>query len=413
MTSKFLSLLLLLSASPSWAQAGAPDPLRLVERVRALADESLGGRGNGLPGAAADADSVAVWFSAAALVPAGEDGWFQPFSLGGEEHQGQPARNVVGLVPGRGALADRHVVIGAHYDHLGLRSDDEGRPAGFYPGAEDNASGVAAICEIASLAVYDEAADRRTLWFVAFAGEEIGLQGSRWFVDHAPFPISSLDLMVNLDSVGRLRSERLYIGGVGTAAELRGIVTSLNDSGFGFDLQISEGGWDASDHVSFNTSGIPVLFLFTGPHPQYHSLDDRWDLVEGGPLARVTAFAAAILREVALRPDPLSYKAVGDLTPTAPTEGGRKKRAWLGTIPDFVDDVQGVKLAGVMPGSPAEEAGLLAGDVVVGVGEVTIGSLQDLTVALQTHGEGETVAVVFVRDGERRDLRVTLRPRPR
>jgi membrane-associated protease RseP (regulator of RpoE activity) len=179
-----------------------------------------------------------------------------------------------------------------------------------------------------------------------------------------------------------------------------------------FDLQMSEGGWDASDHVSFNTAGVPVLFLFTGPHPQYHSVDDTWDLITEPGLQRVSEFAWDFAERIMLLPDPLVYKAVTNLSSgAAPARG--KKRAWLGTIPDFVDDVDGVRLSGVMPNSPAEEAGLIKGDVVTAIGEVVITNLSDLTVALQTHGEGQMVNVRFVRQDEERILPVTLRPRPR
>jgi len=416
MSSRFLTVFALVLTTVSAATtafADAPDPDTLAARVRTLAGAEFAGRGNGTPELRCAADTVAAWFASAGLEPAGTGTWFQDFELGGEDHRGQPARNVVGVLPGRGALASRAVVVGAHYDHLGLRLDAAGRPDGFYPGAEDNASGVAALGEVARLAAAAPGSDRRTVYFVAFAGEEIGLQGSRWFVDHAPMPLASVDLMLNLDSVGRLRDDRLYVGGVGSAAELRGIVTRVDGQGFGFDLQLSEGGWDASDHVSFNAAGVPVLFLFTGPHPQYHSVDDTADLVEGAPLARVAAFASGLLEAVASRPDPLEYRAVSELSSATSQPGAGKKRAWLGTIPDFVDDVVGVKLAGVMPGSPAAEAGLEKGDVVVAFGELEITGLPDLTVALQTHREGEMVTVVYLRGGERRSLPVTLRPRPR
>lgn len=390
------------------ASVAAASPIDLV---RSLSSPAMAGRDSGAPGAAAAADTIAAHFAAAGLEPAGTDGWFQPVSLGGEAHAGRTCRNVVGRLVGAGPHADRWLIVGAHYDHLGVRLDDDGAPDGFYPGAEDNASGVAALCELARLAVDGEPPDRSIL-FVAFTGEEIGLQGSRRFVDDPPVSLDAVDLMMNLDSVGRLRDDRLYVGGVGSAEGLRDLIVDVNRS-HRLELQISEGGWDASDHVSFNTAGVPVLFLFTGPHPQYHSVDDTWDLVEAEPLGRVVSFAESLIVRLGRRVEPFVYRAFTDLPDedAAPVRG--RKRAWLGTIPDFVDDVSGVKLAGVMPGSPAEEAGLVKGDVLIAFDGEEIASLEDLTVALQTHGEGEMVRIVFEREGERRTLPVTLRRRPR
>ena len=385
----------------------------LLERVQFLASDELAGRGNGSPEALLAATQIRDWLMAAGAEPLTESGWYQDFPLSVEHFTGMTGRNVLGLVPGQGALADRYLVIGAHYDHLGLRYSDDGETVtGVYKGAADNASGVSVLIELAlKAATNDTQQSRRSILFAAFAGEEIGLLGSRWLVDHMPIPLDKIDLMLNVDSVGRLRQERLYVGGVGSAVGLRNHVTYVNGT-YRFDLQMSEGGWDASDHVSFNTAGVPVLFLFTGPHPQYHSVDDTWDLITEPGLQRVSEFAWDFAERIMLLPDPLVYKAVTNLSSgAAPARG--KKRAWLGTIPDFVDDVDGVRLSGVMPNSPAEEAGLIKGDVVTAIGEVVITNLSDLTVALQTHGEGQMVNVRFVRQDEERILPVTLRPRPR
>ncbi len=394
----------------SVSSANGPDADLMLQRIGVLASPAMEGRGNGTDAALAAADSVAAWFDAAGLeVPAA--GRFQDFDLQGEGFEGLVGRNVAGILPGAGDLADRIVVIGAHYDHLGLRRDDAGEVTGHYAGAEDNASGVAALCEAARLLGSLEG-DRRTVVVLAFAGEEIGLLGSRHVVEHPIFALDAVDLMLNLDSVGRLREDRLYVGGVGSAEGLRDLVTAVN-ADFGLDLEMSEGGWDASDHVAFNTAGIPVLFLFTGAHPQYHSVDDTPDLIEAEGLARVTSFATALASAVASRAEPMVYRAVADLPDRPAAAGERPKRPWLGSIPDFVDAVEGVKLAGVMPGSPAEEAGLVKGDVIVGFDDDVLTSLQDLTVALQTRREGDMVKVIYIRDGERREAPVVLRPRPR
>jgi len=405
-----LSLFLLLSRQ---ATASTPSENDMLDRVRVLASDELAGRGNGTDGAARAADLIRDWLALAGAEPLTGADWFQDFPLAGEGFRGLTGRNVLGVIPGRGDLAGRHVVIGAHYDHLGLRLDDDGVTAtGIYHGAEDNASGISVLIDLTNR-LADAAGDqpRRTVLVAAFAGEEIGLLGSRWLTDHLPVPRESIDLMLNLDSVGRLRDRRLYVGGVGSAVGLRAHVQSVNRS-HGLNLEMSEGGWDASDHVAFNTAGVPVLFLFTGPHPQYHSVDDTWDLIDPVALLSVAEFAWDLIDLLVTIPDRLVYLAVADLPDRdASTRGA--ERSWLGTIPDFVDGVAGVQLSGVMPGSPAEEAGLVKGDVVIGVGDVVVTSLSDLTVALRTYEVGRMIEVRFLRDGEPRVLPVTLRPRPR
>lgn len=412
----FAAGLLCLFSLSTVATAGGiadPDTTTLVERVRTLAADEMGGRATGSPGARAAADSIVAWFAGAGLTPApGLDGWFQDFPVSLNETDKGLGRNVVGWLPGRGDLAERLLVIGAHYDHLGLKLSDDGREIlGVYNGAEDNASGVAALTDIAAMLSARDDVSRRGCFFVAFSGEEIGLLGSSWLVEHPPWDATAVDLMLNLDSVGRLRNDRLYIGGLGSSPILRDLVVAANGA-HGLTLELSNSGWDASDHVSFNAAGIPVLFFFTGPHPQYHTVSDCWDLVAYTGLARVVAFVADVLDGVLTRPDGFPYTAQSELSMRDMSQAG-KERAWLGTIPDFVEGVEGVRLAGVMAGGPAEESGLREGDVLIKLGDHTIAGLPDLTVALQSYGAGRAVVVAVMRDGERLMFRVTLRSRSR
>ncbi|MDO9694808.1 MAG: M28 family peptidase [Candidatus Latescibacteria bacterium] len=404
-------------AAPAAARAvdadGDGDGQAMLERVRTLSAEELQGRGNGTAAALAAADTIERWFAAAGLAPPpGCAQRFSDFALGGQGLDGRPARNVLGWSPGRGALVDELVVIGAHYDHLGPALGPDGATvAGFYPGAEDNASGVAVMVELARRLHADATAtDRCAILFAAFAGEEVGLQGAAAALRAVPLSGRRVRLMLNLDSVGRLRGDRLYVGGLGSSPRLRPLVQDVNRA-HGLVLELSDGGWDASDHVAFNAAGIPVLFLFTGAHPQYHSVADRWELVEPRGLARVADFARDLAAAVVTTADDFPYATQAAL-PSAGGERGQT-RAWLGTIPDFVENAGGVKLSGVMPGSPAEEAGLAAGDVLVAMEGSVVADLAGLSALLQAHGAGETVTVTVERDGGRRDFAVTLRARPR
>ncbi len=405
--------LMLLSSGVFAAGPVFSDSTSMSEWVRTLAAEEMGGRGNGEPGALAASDSIAGWFSLAGLKPfPGQDDWFQDFPFSVDETDVATGRNVLGWLPGAGELGERIIVIGAHYDHLGLkRSEDGAEVLGFYPGAEDNASGVAALVALAERLATDDKASRRSCLFVAFAGEEIGLLGSAWLVAHPLWEDGVVDLMLNLDSIGRLRDDRLYVGGLGSSPVLRDLVVKANVR-HGLALELSDSGWGASDHVSFNAAGIPVLFFFTGPHPQYHTVDDGWGLVTFEGLVRVTDFTADVAEIALSRPDGFPYTAQTELPLVGSSQNGRD-RAWLGTIPDFVEGVEGVRLAGVMPGGPAEETGLRKGDVLVKLGDTDITGLPDLTVALQSHGAGRSVPVVVMREGERLTFLVTLRSRPR
>lgn len=413
--------------SPS--AASLPDSAWLLARVRALAGPEFAGRGNGSAEALAAAETIAVWFAAAGLEPAGELGWFQDFALSGAAPgapAGLPARNVLGRLPGRGALAGSWLVAGAHYDHLGrVAPDSAAAGPAFCPGADDNASGVAALLAVARrLAGDGGAGPARSVLFAAFAGEEDGLQGSAWLARHLPLSADSLVAMLNLDTVGRLRDSRVYVGGAGTAAAFPALLAALGGA-HGLTLELGRGGWDASDHVSFQALGVPVLFLMTGPHADYHTPRDDWPRVAAGGLARVAGFAADLLAALRARPGGLPYVAVAEPPPsraarapagepaisTPSAGGGRERRAWFGVVPEFVDGVEGVKLAGVMPGSPAAAAGLARDDVLQVFAGRRVRDLAAYTEALRAHDPGDTVAVEVRRGGETLRLRVVLAAR--
>ncbi len=324
------------------------------------------------------------------------------------------AFNVVGILPGTDARLGREaVVVGAHYDHLGRGGEGSLAPdqiGVIHPGADDNASGTAAVMGLArAFATGDRTP--RTIVFVAFAGEEMGLLGSSHFVRTAPFPEGKTVFMVNLDMVGRLRDGKLYVAGVDSGEGLRGLVTEAA-RGLGLVPQLRGDPFSPSDHTAFYTAGVPVLFLFTGAHSDYHRPSDTWEKLNPQGLETATAFAARVVTTLAgPSPAPTYVKLHA-----APPERGSNARGsygpFFGIVPDFGEAEQpGAKIGGVRPGSPAEKAGIRAGDLIVSFAGVTVKTLDDLAFALRSHRPGDRVEVIVVRDGREHRMEAVLEAR--
>jgi predicted metalloprotease with PDZ domain len=237
---------------------------------------------------------------------------------------------------------------------------------------------------------------------IAFSGEELGLLGSASFVKDAPIPIDSIHAMINMDMVGRLSGRSLAVFGANSATEFPAILEDVNRA-YNFELNASGDGYGRSDHSSFYVAGRPVVHFFTGTHEDYHRTTDDWDKLNLDGIAEVARFASDLALVLAARPEPLTYVEAPPPTPVA----GGGYGAYLGTIPDMTENPGGVRLTGVRSGSPADRAGLTAGDVIVKIGEFEIGDLYDMTDALRSHRPGDTVWLVARReDGEVR-VRVT------
>jgi len=325
-------------------------------------------------------------------------------------------RNVVGMLAGRDT--SRTLVLGAHYDHLGYGGPSSLAPDVHAPhvGADDNASGVAAILRAAEKL---GARARRgwrpahTLVFAAFSGEEIGLVGSTHYLDDSPQPVETIEAMVNLDMVGRLRDDKLQVMGVGTASEFPALVAATNAAlpAAHFDVKTSEDGYGPSDHQSFYKKNVPVLMLFTGAHADYHKPSDTWDKINATGLARVSGYAQALVESLDARPRPTFTKAKSDPN-MGRIAGGGGYGAWLGTIPDYMQTEGGVLLSGVRDNSPAQRAGLVANDVIVRFDGIRVDNIYDYTFALRTRKPGQEVRITVKRGGREMDLVATLGRRP-
>jgi hypothetical protein len=410
---RLLAALCLCLAPATAARAdGAAD--RLSRTVEVLAGPALAGRGAGTAEAAATADTLAAWLAAAGCEPAFAGSWFQAVELSGEGWAGRHLtglrdRNVAGLVRGRGELAARWIVLGAHHDHLGRLDPAATGPARagtYYPGANDNASGVAVVREVLR-SLPAPGAETRSLLVVFFAAEEAGLQGSARFVNEPPVPLAAVDAMVNLDTVGRTLDGRLFVSGVGTAPVLRSVVERVPDAGL--DLSLAAGGWSGSDHMSFNTREVPVLFLFGGAYPDYNRPTDTPAILDPRAMARVADFTVGLVADLRTATGDFGWFMVDDGPARPEAAGGGGDRAtWLGTMPDFTEDVSGYKLAGVFDGGPAAAAGLEKGDVIVRLGGGEVSDLATFTRALRAHPPGALVEIELLRGGRRLNFTVVL-----
>lgn len=397
------------TTSPAPQTAPAPDSLAIRRDIEYLASPALGGRLTGTAGNDSAAAFLGRRYAALHLRELAPQ-YLQRFTARPPAHAGVspslPTQNAFALLPGSDpALRGQYVVIGAHFDHLGTSTDGaldpEARNA-VRLGADDNASGTAAVLELARLLAASPT--RRSIIFANFSGEEEGLLGSSYFVDHSPVPIDSIDAMLNFDMVGRLKNDKLIVYGVATATELPGMLDSAN-SFTKLKIAAQGDGFGPSDHSSFYAKNIPVLHFFTDLHDDYHRASDTPDKINAAGEARVVALAERVVREIADRPARLSYVRVA-----APVQSaGSGSDVYLGSIPDMAgSDTPGLKLTGVRAGSPADIGGIKAGDVIVEFGGKPVKDLYQYSEALYAHKPGDEVAVVVVRDGKRVSLTVKL-----
>jgi hypothetical protein len=386
-----------------------PDSLAIRRDIDYLASPALAGRLTGTPGN----DSAAAFLGrryAALGLRASAPAYLQHFVARPPSHTGPspslPTQNVFAVLPGSDAsLSGQYVVVGAHFDHLGTSTDGALDPDSHAVrlGADDNASGTAAVLELARLFAHSPA--KRSIIFANFSGEEEGLLGSEYFADHSPVAIDSIDAMVNFDMVGRLKNDRLIVYGVATATELPALLDSAN-SLTQLKLTAQGDGFGPSDHSSFYAKNIPVLHFFTDLHDDYHRATDTPDKINGAGEARVVTLAERVIRDIANRPARLTF-----VKSAAPPQmsAGSGSDVYLGSIPDMAGgDIPGLRLTGVRAGSPADLGGLKAEDVIVEFAGKPVKDLYEYSDALYAHKPGDTVTVVVLRNGQRLSLQVTL-----
>jgi hypothetical protein len=318
-------------------------------------------------------------------------------------------QNVLAYLPGK---SDEYVVIGAHYDHLGYGNADSLAPSQIgqiHPGADDNASGTAGVIELARYFSQRKNQLQRGILFASFAGEELGLLGSAEWVKEPTLPIDKDVAMLNMDMIGRIKDDKIFIGGIGTGSNFDSLVKK-EATQFPFKIEYSAGGYAASDHTSFVTKRIPVLFFFSGLHSDYHKPSDTWEKINPHGATKLLAMVGDIATDIASEQDRPQFVKVD--TPPASSGGGERGYGpYFGSIPDFGETEKGVKFADVRPNSPAAKAGLQPGDVLVQFGDKPINNLYDFTDALRRSKVGDVIEVKVMRDGKPISAQVKLEQR--
>ncbi len=320
--------------------------------------------------------------------------------------------NVLAYLPGK---TEEYVILGAHYDHLGRGNFDSLAPSQIgqiHPGADDNASGTAGVLELARLLAPLKGQLQRGILFASFAGEELGLLGSAAWISHPTRPLDKAVAMLNMDMIGRIKDDKVFVGGVGTGSTFQKVLDQTQ-AGSHLKLEYSQGGYASSDHTSFVTQKIPVLFFFSGLHADYHKPSDTWDKINPESAARLLNVVAITAEDIAAAPDRPAFIAVVESNPHAGgvPSGGGGYGPYFGSIPDFGQSENGVKFSDVKPGSPAAKAGLKAGDILVLFGDKPIKNLYDFTDALRRSKVGDVVRVTVLRDGKELQVDVKLEQR--
>jgi aminopeptidase YwaD len=319
------------------------------------------------------------------------------------------SQNVVAVIPGNDeTLKNEYVVVGGHYDHLGMGGPGSGSRAvdtiAIHNGADDNASGVSVVIQLAEK-MAAERKNKRSVIFAAFGAEEMGLVGSKAFTANPPVESDKIVGMFNFDMVGRLdsTSNGLSIGGTKTSLETE---TLLNDLNTGFELAMSPEGVGPSDHASFYLQNIPVFFISTGAHSDYHTPNDDAEFINYKGMKKVAEYSYLLLNEVTNRNDRLTFQEAG---PKFQRSRGGRFKVTFGIMPDYAGlEKRGMRIDGVTKDKPADKGGMKKGDIITAIDGKKIGNIYDYMNRLQTLEAGQTVSVDIIRDDKETVLIIQL-----
>ena len=423
LSASFLSAALLAARVQAQGE-GCPDAATITHgttgplaTIRYLADDLLEGRLAGSDGERCAANYIAMKFKEIGLHPGSPTNtWFQDVPLASVLNPRGPkgtGHNVIGVLDGADPLLRaEYIIVGAHYDHLGhgeFGSTAPDQKNQIHNGADDNASGVAAMLDVARRLSRLKLA--RSIVFVAFTAEESGLLGSAQFTSSPPFALTQVHAMLNMDMVGRLGTGPLIVYGTGTATEWKTIVDAAT-AAEQIEYKANPDGAGPSDHASFYAKNIPVLHFFTNVHGDYHKPSDDWDKIDAAGLDKIAAVVTRITQTLSSPMSTLTLVRAVAKQDTPPDQSRASGYGpYLGTVPDFRPVERGIAISGTNPGSPAEQAGLKSGDVIIKFDNDAVADLQGMTDLLRKHKPGDTVRITVLRDGKEVVLNATLRTR--
>lgn len=387
---------------------------RMMETVKFLASEDLKGRGIGTPELDIAADYIAKKFEEYGLLPGSDDGtYFQSWKQDVLDKKNISLKNIIGIIPGTNPDLSEAVVISAHYDHLGLGWPDvkKGNEGKIHYGADDNASGVSVLLELAK-SLGKSFKPARTIIFVAFTAEEAGLIGSRYFVtNYKKYPARKIFAILNLDTVGRLFGNKLMVLNTNTAREWKFIFMGANFT-TGVPTELVTQDLDASDQTAFIEKGIPGVQLFyTGIKSDYHSPEDIADKVDVDGLIKTAAISREVLEYLADRTEPMPFTGTQGETNSTTKKNSGERNASTGAMPDFTFNGEGVKIADVADNSPAANTGLQKGDVIIGFDDKPVKNLTEYSNYLKQHKPGDKVKLTIIRNNTKQDVSITLSER--
>ena len=381
---------------------------RIYDDVNYLADNKLEGRKTGSKGEQIAADYIANRFKSLKIKAKGTNTYFQDFSFNKPSNpHGQvlfdetendtmmSSKNVIGYIDNN---AEHTVVIGAHYDHLGYGGEGSLYVGSeIHNGADDNASGTALMLDLANQLKFNNRNNNYLL--IAFSGEEMGLLGSNYFVKNPTIDLSSINYMINLDMVGRLKEDKsLAVYGVGTSPIFKQSINSNNES---FNLIENESGVGPSDHTSFYINDIPVLHFFTGQHSDYHKPSDDSEKINFEGIKGISDFIYSIISDLNDN-GKLSFRKTKNETEEVP-----RFKVSLGVMPDYMFNKGGMRIDAVTQDRPGYKAGLIKGDIVIKLGEYTVEDMMGYMKALSKFKSGDSTSVVVKRDQDTIKKKVT------
>ncbi|MCK6617230.1 MAG: M20/M25/M40 family metallo-hydrolase [Cyclobacteriaceae bacterium] len=388
-------------------QAQQLESVRVKQHIKILASDSLQGRGTGKEGERMAAAYLLTQLKKLKLKPMGDNGtYLQAFPFKGGAHgegEAGTASNVIAYLDNK---APTTIIIGAHYDHLGLgdqgSSLDANPQAKIHNGADDNASGTAGVLELARYFATNKKKEKNNFLFILFSGEELGLLGSKYFTEHPTTDLTKVNFMINMDMVGRLNPETktVVVNGSGTSPVWEPLLKSQATEQL--KIKTDSSGIGPSDHTSFYLKDIPVLHFFTGSHADYHKPSDDWEKINYDGAVAVLNLIRQVIEKLDGEPKLQFLKTKSNaMAVRSPF------KVTLGVMPSYSSDEPGLKVDGVTEGRPAQKAGIKTGDLIIEMGEYPIKDVQSYMEALGKFEKGQTIPVKVKRGGEVLTFQIT------